>query len=123
MKAKAPKGSDAAVRKIALTLPEATESPHFDMPSFRVRGKIFATARLNEPKAMVKLAPEIQRAMAAKHPDLIEPVPGGWGAKGATFVRTDKASAALLRELLESAWAGVAPKTLVAAYAAARGKS
>jgi YjbR len=27
----------------ALSLPEATEEPHFDMSSFRVRGKIFAT--------------------------------------------------------------------------------
>lgn len=30
-------------RRFALSLPETTEEPHFDMSSFRVRGKIFAT--------------------------------------------------------------------------------
>jgi hypothetical protein len=31
------------VRKLALGLPEAVEQDHHGMPSFRVRGKIFAT--------------------------------------------------------------------------------
>lgn len=31
----------AEVRRFALALPEATEAPHFDYASFRVRGKIF----------------------------------------------------------------------------------
>jgi len=33
----------AEARRLALSLPEATEQPHFDMASFRVRGKIFVT--------------------------------------------------------------------------------
>src|SRR5438270_321987 len=33
----------AEARTHALSLPETTEQPHFDMASFRVRGKIFAT--------------------------------------------------------------------------------
>ena len=33
----------AAVRRFALSLPEATEEPHFDLASFHVKGKIFAT--------------------------------------------------------------------------------
>ena len=33
----------AEARKFALSLPEATEEPHFEKSSFRVRGKIFAT--------------------------------------------------------------------------------
>lgn len=32
------------VRILALALPETTEQPHFDYTSFRVKGKIFATA-------------------------------------------------------------------------------
>ena len=31
------------MRAFALSLPATTEEPHFDMSSFRVRGKIFAT--------------------------------------------------------------------------------
>ena len=34
----------AEARRHALSLPEATEAPHFHFTSFRVRGKIFATA-------------------------------------------------------------------------------
>ncbi|MGC2166057.1 MAG: MmcQ/YjbR family DNA-binding protein [Gallionella sp.] len=30
-------------RQLALSLPEATEQPHHEPTSFRVRGKIFAT--------------------------------------------------------------------------------
>jgi hypothetical protein len=33
----------AEARRFALSLPEVTEEPHFDMSSFRVRGKIFVT--------------------------------------------------------------------------------
>ncbi|HEV3460901.1 MAG TPA: MmcQ/YjbR family DNA-binding protein [Candidatus Dormibacteraeota bacterium] len=39
------------LRRIALWLPEATEQDHHGRPSFRVRGKIFATlwaARIDE---------------------------------------------------------------------------
>jgi predicted DNA-binding protein (MmcQ/YjbR family) len=31
------------LRKIALSLPETTEEPHFEKTSFRVKKKIFAT--------------------------------------------------------------------------------
>jgi hypothetical protein len=34
----------AHARRLALALPEAVERDHHGMPSFRVRGKIFATA-------------------------------------------------------------------------------
>lgn len=33
----------ADARDLALSFPGATEEPHHGMPSFRVRGKIFAT--------------------------------------------------------------------------------
>jgi hypothetical protein len=33
----------AETRRLALSLPEVTEQPHFDMASFRVRGKTFVT--------------------------------------------------------------------------------
>jgi len=31
-------------RRLAMSLPEVTEEPHFEYTSFRVRGKIFALA-------------------------------------------------------------------------------
>src|ERR1700740_1614505 len=48
-------------RKMALSLPEASEAAHMGHPDFRVGGKIFAT--LSPPGqgwAMVKLTPEQQ---------------------------------------------------------------
>jgi hypothetical protein len=112
------KGSDGLLRSIALKLPETEEKSHFDMPSFRVRGKIFATARLNEPKVMLKLPVVLQEAMCAAHPRVIEPVPGYWGQGGATYVATDKVDKALFADLVGAAWASVAPKSLVSAQAA-----
>jgi hypothetical protein len=107
-------GSDALLRKIALKLPEAEERPHFDMPSFRVGKKIFATARLNERKAMVKLPLHLQEIACAKHPSAVAPVPGAWGQKGATFVMIDKIEESDFADLVASAWAAVAPKRLIA---------
>lgn len=113
------KGSDTLLRKIALALPEAEEKPHFDMPSFRVGGKIFATARLNEPKAMLKLPVPLQEAMIAAHPGVIEPVPGYWGRNGATFIATDKVDKKLFTDLVGAAWSSVAPKRLTGEASAA----
>ena len=116
------KGSDAVLRAIALKLPETEEKPHFDMPSFRVRGKIFATARLSEPKAMLKLPVVLQEAMSAELPGVIEPVPGYWGRNGATFIATDKIDRKLFADLVAAAWTAAAPKSLLAAAPAPKKK-
>jgi YjbR protein len=66
-------------RRLALSLPEATESAHMDHPDFRVRGKIFAT--LGHPAegwGMVKLTPEQQHYFAKDYPDAFVPVKGAW---------------------------------------------
>ena len=46
-------GDLAQARAFALSLPGTTEEPHFDMTSFRVRGKIFATAPADETRLHV----------------------------------------------------------------------
>jgi hypothetical protein len=75
-----------------------------------VAGKIFCTLRGEPPRLMVKLAPEDQHNFCAAHPEAIEPVPGYWGRKGATFVRYDRIDESLAATLLRLAWAGVAQK-------------
>lgn len=117
-KKRADPGSAAMLRKRALKLPETSEAPHFDMPSFRVAGKIFATARVNERKAMLKLPRDLQLALCAAHAGAIEPVPGTWGQRGATFVFIDKIPESLFADLVASAWANAAPKKVREAYAA-----
>lgn len=111
-------GSVEPVAAVALTLPETVQGRHFDIPDFRVRGKIFCTARTGEPLAMVKLPQELQTAVMNRHPEAISPAAGAWGRQGSTLVRTDLVPAPLLADLIVSAWCHVAPKTLKAAYLA-----
>lgn len=106
-------------RALALSFPEATEQPHFDLPSFRVKKKIFATLWEDDGKAMVKLTPEQQDDYLEAHPGTLESVHGVWGAQGATFVQLagkGAASAELQRELLTLAWRNAAPNSLQAQH-------
>ena len=98
-------------RALALSLPEAQESAHFGKADFRVRGKIFAgfTASV---VAYVKLTPEQQHMLAEAEPQMISPIPGGWGRKGWTVLDQDKADGALMRSVLRMAWQNVAPRSL-----------
>jgi predicted DNA-binding protein (MmcQ/YjbR family) len=100
------------IRRLALALPEAVEAAHFDIPSFRVAGKIFCTIHMDRPRMMVKLDPEDQANLSAGHPGVVEPVPGYWGRKGSTFVAYESADEALIWALLEMAWTRVAPARL-----------
>jgi hypothetical protein len=100
-------------RRLALSLPEASEASHMDHPDFRVRGKIFAT--LGHPAAgwgMVKLTLEQQTLFALADPDVFVPVAGGWGRRGATSVRLRAAKADTVRRALEAAWRRTAPRRL-----------
>ena len=101
-------------RKLALSLPEATERSHMGHPDFRVGGKIFAT--LGHPDgahAMVKLLHEQQDVLVRARPEVFAPVPGGWGAHGATHLRLHAADEATVYDALVMAWRNTAPKTLL----------
>ena len=104
----------AEIRKIALALPEAVEAPHFHRTSFRVRGKIFATAEPGKPFLNVMLGDLARERALAMHSDCIEKL--HWGSKvvGVT-VDLQGADAALVADLLGDAWAQKAPKSVVAA--------
>ncbi|MQY20294.1 MmcQ/YjbR family DNA-binding protein [Nocardia macrotermitis] len=104
----------ADVRTIALGLPETTEQPHFDMASFRIRGKIFAT--LPDPDHLhVMLSEEDIHAAVAEHPDICEEK--WWGKRlSATRITLPRITTPLLTELLTDAWRNKAPRTLVRAF-------
>jgi hypothetical protein len=95
------------LRQRALAMPDAVEVDHHGIPSFRVRGRIFCTLHLAQPRLMVKLDPEDQRNLAEAHPGVIAAVPGFWGRKGSTFVAYEQADGALIETLLRLAHANV----------------
>jgi hypothetical protein len=102
-------------RKLALTLPEATESAHMGHPDFRVRGKIFATLGYpGDAWGMVKLTPEQQRIFIEAEPKMFAPIKGAWGRQGATQVNLAAAKKTALRSALALAWRNTAPKRLAA---------
>lgn len=101
-------------RRIALSMPEASESAHMGHPDFRVNGKIFAT--LSPPGkgwGMVKLKPEQQQQLVAAQPDVFAPCQGAWGRQGCTYVQLRKVNRATLRNAMVAAWRNTAPKRLV----------
>jgi hypothetical protein len=99
------------VRRIALSMPQAYEAPHFDIASFRVGKKIFCTLHVKEPRIMLKLDPEDQHNLCDG--EVIQPVPGAWGRNGSTFVYYEKLEPERLPDLMRTAWARVAPKRLL----------
>jgi hypothetical protein len=101
-------------RSLALTLPEAVESAHMEHPDFRVRGKIFATLAPDQTRGMVKLTPDQQALFVRTEPAVFEPVAGGWGRRGATYVRLEAATEPAVRQALVAAWRNTAPKRLAA---------
>jgi hypothetical protein len=102
-------------RRFALSLPGAAEEPHFDMASFRVGGKIFATVTPDETRLHIFVAePEIS-ATVAEDPAVFEPLLWGKAVRG---LRVLIASAPddHVRELLAQAWRRKASKRLVAEF-------
>lgn len=105
------------VRRIALSLPETSESKHFDVPDFRVRGKIIGTLGPQASgRGVVKLTPEQQEMMCEAEPAMFVPVPSAWGNKGWTHVMLAAIDESTLKSALVAAWRNVAPKRLVAAH-------
>lgn len=90
-------------RAFALTLPDTTEEPHFDMQSFRVRGKIFATVPPDGDHLHIFVSEDETRAAVAETPDGCEEL--FWGKKLAGVrVTLSQTPSELVRELLESAY-------------------
>jgi len=100
-------------RRLALNLPEATESSHMNHPDFRVGGKIFATLGPKEAWGMVKLTPRQQAEFIKEHPQSFEPVSGGWGQRGATKVLLKTATKSAVAPALIAAWQNIAPTRLL----------
>jgi hypothetical protein len=104
----------ATFRRLALSLPEASEAAHMGRPDFRVRNKIFAA--LGTPDGgwgTVKLTAEQQGLLIDAEPAMFKPAAGAWGRRGWTHVRLVVVDAETLKSALGMAWRNTAPRTLL----------
>ncbi len=99
-------------RKLALSFPEATEEPHFEKTSFRVKKKIFATYDSNKKRACIKLSEIDQDVYSSIDRKIIFPVDNKWGKQGWTIIELGKVPAGLFKEALTKAYCEVAPGKL-----------
>lgn len=99
--------SQNTFKTIALAFPEAVELPHFEIPSFRHKKKIFATLWVKENKAMVRLSLVDQSVFCSYDSSVFYPVPNAWGKKGATLIELAKVKKSMLTDALQCAYQGV----------------
>jgi hypothetical protein len=98
-----------------LALPETAEAPHHDMTSFRVAGKIFATAPREGDRVHVFVGDDEVAAYCAEFPDAVEEL--WWGKKlSGCRVTLRRADRSLVRELLTESWRRRAPRKLLAEF-------
>jgi hypothetical protein len=97
-------------RQIALSFPGVTEEPHFEKPSFRFNGKVFATIWESENRGMIRLSVIDQSVYCDYDASVFFPVPGGWGRQGATMVELKNAKKAILKEAMAIAYNNAAAK-------------
>ncbi len=101
----------AAIRRHALSLPRATEEPHFHYASFRVAGKIFVTVPPDEEHIHVFVGEDERAAALALHAAFVEPLT--WGAKVVGLrIALANADALIVKRLIDASHAARAPKSV-----------
>jgi hypothetical protein len=107
-------------RRIAMSLPEVTEEPHFEYTSFRVKGRIFATAPPDGRHLHIFVADEDLELALLMEPRFIEKLLWGGKVRGLRVVLL-RAKIPVVTRLLQKAWLRRAPKALAARVRASEG--
>jgi hypothetical protein len=95
----------ADFRRHALALPGAVESSHMGHPDFRLSDRIFATLSAQAKGCgVLKLTLDQQRSFISELPAVFEPVHGGWGRMGMTFIHLAAADDEILQGALATAY-------------------
>ncbi|HEV8565374.1 MAG TPA: MmcQ/YjbR family DNA-binding protein [Actinomycetota bacterium] len=105
----------AAVRTIALSMPEAEERETWGEATFRVRNKIFMMIDAEAKQAAVKTSREEQAALLGMDPATFS-FPPYVGPRGWTGVQISRVDTGEMRDLITEAWRMTAPKRLVKAF-------
>jgi hypothetical protein len=100
----------ARAADLALSLPGASEAPHFHRVAFRTPRKTFATLDAKAGDINLMFDPDLRDFYCEQAPHAFTPVPGGWGRMGATRCDLQAVDEATLTSALLAAHALAAPK-------------
>jgi hypothetical protein len=105
------------VRRLALSLPETEEKLAWGMPTFRVRGKIFAALADDDASVGVKCPVDERVELIASEPDKFFIRPGhddnfAWVRVRLAALEDDTE----LRDILADSWRQAAPKRLAETF-------
>lgn len=89
--------------ELALSLPQASQAPHFDRTAFRTPRKIFATLSSDGGDLNLMFDPDLRDFYCEQAPAAFAPVPGGWGRNGATRCDLRKVDEPTLLSALQAA--------------------
>lgn len=103
-------------RTLAMAFDEVIEAPHFELTSFRVGKKVYATMNEKEKRLTVRLSPIDQDVFCSFDKNVIHPVPNAWGKHGWTNVHLPLIRKEMLQDILTVAYCTVAPKKLAEKY-------
>ncbi|TKB97526.1 MmcQ/YjbR family DNA-binding protein [Pedobacter cryophilus] len=95
-------------RQLALSFKDATEEPHFEKASFRVKKKIFATLDVSRKQAVLKLSEIDQSVFSSFDQSIIYPVANKWGKQGWTVIELEKVREDMLKDALTVSYFNVA---------------
>ena len=92
-------------RELALALEAVEEKPHVDRAAFRTPKRIFMTMAADRKSVNFMFDAGLQEHYCAMAPEAFAPVPGGWGAMGATTCTLKAVDLATFKSALAAAHA------------------
>jgi predicted DNA-binding protein (MmcQ/YjbR family) len=95
-------------RKLALSFLDATEVPHFEKNSFRIKNKIFATFDEKNNHAVLKLKEIDQSVFCTSSEKIFYPIPNKWGKQGWTIVELSRVRPEMFEDALIRSYENVA---------------
>ena len=109
------------VRQLALALPGVEEGTSYGTPAFKVSGKLLARFHQDGESLVVKVEYAAREVLMGANPKTFY-ITDHYRCWPWMLVRISSVDPDDLRQLLEEAWRGSAPKRLVAAWEARPGR-
>jgi len=97
-------------RKLAMSFPDATEEPHFEKISFRIKKKIFAAFDEKNNQAVLKLNEIDQSVFCSSSEKIFYEIPNKWGKQGWTIVELSRVRPEMFEDALIRSYENVVTK-------------